>query len=86
MTFQRFNEIRLLNNHLVRWRFISGENRWEIGAYRNLAATELMTSVTGEIIQRWVLKGPGTEEFSEALGMVVLSASLKVQSSRINGR
>ena len=80
-----FNEIRLLNKHAVRWRFVAKLNRWEIAAF-NGAAPDVLKSVTGEDIQTWTTGGPGTDEFSEALGHMVLSASLKVQSVRINGR
>ncbi|MBB3591749.1 hypothetical protein FHX08_002093 [Rhizobium sp. BK529] len=83
----RFDEIRLFENYIVRWRFLSKpENRWEISAYNGAARNErLLTSVTGDVIRRYSVGGPGTSEFSEALGIVVLSASLKVQSNRING-
>ena len=82
---QPFNEIRLLNKHAVKWRFISKMNRWEIAAF-NGSASEVLKSVTGEEIQVFTKGGPGTEEFSEALGLMVLSASLKIQSKRIDGR
>jgi hypothetical protein len=80
---RRFDEIRLPNKHAIRWRFVLKENCWEIAAYQG--AETRLTSVTGELIERRVVRGPGTAEFSEALGMVALSASLKVQSKRING-
>jgi hypothetical protein len=83
----RFEEIRLYENYYVRWRFLSKpENRWEVSAYQGAARNErLLTSVTGETIRRYSVGGPGTEEFSEVLGMVVLIASVKIQSNRING-
>lgn len=80
----RFNEIRLPDKHAIRWRFVDRENQWEIAAFLGLDTR--LTSVTGEAIARRSTRGPGTEEFSEALGMVALSTALKVQSSRINGR
>lgn len=83
---KRFDEIRLPSKQVVRWRFLDRENRWEIAAYRVPSSSELLRSVTGEPIQRWSAGGPSTDEFSEALGMVVLSASLRVHSDRINGR
>jgi hypothetical protein len=86
MTMRRFDEIRLPSKQVVRWRFLDRENRWEIAAYRIPTGNELLRSVTGEPIQRWSTGGPSTDEFSEALGIVVMSASLRVQSDRINGR
>ena len=83
---KRFDEIRLPNKQVARWRFLDRENRWQIAAYRTPAAAELLMSVAGEPMQRWSSGGPSTEEFSEVLGMVVLSASLRIQSDRINGR
>ena len=81
-----FDEIKLLNKHAIRWRFHPKKNRWEIAAYLQGSKTEPLLSVTGEAIQAWTRYGPGSEEFSEALGMVALSTSLKIQSKRINGR
>jgi len=82
---KRFDEIRLPNKQVVRWRFLDRENRWEIAAYRIPTGSELLMSVSGEPIQRWSSGGPSTDEFSEVLGVVVLSASLRIQSDRING-
>lgn len=83
---KRFDEIRLPSKQVVRWRFLDRENRWEIAAYRVPSGNDLLMSVTGEPIKRFTTGGPSTDEFSEALGMVVMSASLRVQSDRINGR
>ena len=81
-----FDEIKLLDKHAIRWRFHPKMNRWEIGAYVQGAKGEPLLSVTGESVHAWTRSGPGSDEFSEALGMVALSASLKIQSKRINGR
>lgn len=83
---KRFDEIRLPSKQVVRWRFLDRENRWEIAAYRIPTGGELLLSVTGEPIRKWTSGGPSTEEFSEALGVVVMSASVRAQSDRINGR
>jgi hypothetical protein len=78
-----FNEIRLLKNTVVHWRF--ADDQWEIAAYRTSGGGGVLRSVTGEPIQRTSPSGPGTEEFSDALGMVLLIASTKIQSDRLNG-
>lgn len=82
-----FNEIRLFEICTVRWRLLSRrEGRWVISAFRGTAKNEdFMRSVTGEPIQRYTDGGPGTAEFSKALGLVVLIACTKIQSDRING-
>ena len=78
-----FNEIRLLNHTVVQWHR-AGEG-WEIAAYRMFGGGGMLRSVTGDLIKRVSPTGPGTEEFSEALGMVMLVACTKIQSDRING-
>lgn len=52
-----------------------------IAAYVQGANGEPLLSVTGETIQAWLRSGPGSEEFSEALGMVALSSSLRLRAS-----
>jgi len=78
-----FNEIHLINHTVVHW--LHGDEGWEIAAYRTASGGGMLRSVTGDLIKRISTGGPGTEEFSEALGMVMLITCTKLQSDRVNG-
>ncbi len=78
-----FNEIPLMNNVVVHWRL--ADDGWEIAAYRTSSGGGILRSVTGDRIERKLVDGPGTQEFSQALGWVMMIACTKIQSDRING-
>ncbi|MBO9125436.1 MULTISPECIES: hypothetical protein [unclassified Rhizobium] len=78
-----FNEIHLMNHTVVHWRLADGG--WEIAAYRTSSGGGMLRSITGDLIKRTSGGGPGTEEFSETLGMVMMIACTKIQSDRVNG-
>ncbi|MDM9644445.1 hypothetical protein [Rhizobium sp. S163] len=78
-----FNEILLMNNTVVHWRL--ADDVWEIAAYRMSGGGGMLRSVTGDLIQRKSSGGPGTEEFSETLGTVMMITCTKIQSDRVNG-
>lgn len=79
----RFNEILLMNNTVVHWRLADAV--WEIAAYRTSSGGGMLRSITGDLIQRKSAGGPGTEEFSETLGTVMMIACTRIQSDRMNG-
>jgi len=78
-----FNEIHLINHTVVHW--LHADEGWEIAAYRTSSGGGMMRSVTGDLIKRISAGGPGTQEFSDALGTVMLITCTKLQSDRLNG-
>lgn len=78
-----FNEIHLLNHTVVHWR--RADDGWEIAAFRTSSGGGMLRSITADLIQRNSSGGPGTDEFSQTLGMVMLITCTKLQSDRING-
>lgn len=78
------DEIRLAKDHSVSWRFIDHMRQWEIIALDNRVDGEQFRSVSGKTIIRRLKQGPGTDEFSQALGEAVTEAVLSLEAKGHN--
>lgn len=78
------DEIQLAKDHKVSWRFVDHMRRWEIVALDHRTDGEQFRSVNGKSMIRHLKHGPGTEQFSQALGEVVTEAVLSLEAKGYN--